>query len=290
MANSSVRQPFPFMQLPSELQISVYEVIFRDIVHQELALSLGGISGPRQYATIVRQIKPLAHTCRTIRRQSTQTYIKIAESIYQSMEREYQECKDLQARMRSLRLPCNPLKQAALACDMRIVNDISMIVKRIEKNIAQHQNNLHITAIESKLVEICTGVQIKLEDGAGLRASFKAEVQSHVGAELTDAGVRVMIKGIASIFAPLRASRRPGRSRCIPRFGLVKYVPAHGSGSKKQKERTYLEDCEHCRIMEELGSLQEGGFEFISTGEILYGVETQMKVRMRSCQYQQRLT
>lgn len=290
MANSEDRlqQVFPFMQLLPELRISIYELFFRNIVHQEL--SSGDVWGPNQYASMLVKINPLPHTCHAIRRESTQAFVATVNSMYRSMESEYQECKDLQARMQSLRLPCNPVRQAALACSMRTVNDFGTIVKRIEKNIARHQSNMDNIAIESKLAGICTGIQARLNDGAGVRASFQAEVKYQVGVNLTDAGVKVVIKSIASIFAPLRVSRRPTCSRRIPRFGLIKCLSTPRSRSKEQMDRTHMEDCEHCRIMEELGSLHEDRDEFVSTGEILYGVEVQMRVRVKVCECWRRLT
>lgn len=61
--------------------------------------------------------------------------------------------------------------------------------------------------IENKFVGIYAGVQSRLESGAGVRTAFKAEVALHIGVELSDDGVKAMIRGIVQIGASLKSVR-----------------------------------------------------------------------------------
>jgi len=71
----------------------------------------------------------------------------------------------------------------------------------------------------SHIPDIFAGIQRRLGDGVGVRASLKAEVRFAIGWDITNDDVDDMIKGIAKICAPLntrrglRSSDRPGSYR-----------------------------------------------------------------------------
>lgn len=69
---------------------------------------------------------------------------------------------------------------------------------------------------------ICASIQRRLENGDGVRTSFKAEVKLRADWEITNDEVAIMIKGVAALGASLKNIRGPDCDKRFRQFRVVK--------------------------------------------------------------------
>lgn len=80
---------------------------------------------------------------------------------------------------------------------------------------------------------ICDKIQKRLEGGAGVRTSFKAEVEERVRWKITDEDVAIIIDGITALGHALKNIRGPDPSNRLSIFRVVK----HKSRQKRRRSK-----------------------------------------------------
>jgi hypothetical protein len=85
---------------------------------------------------------------------------------------------------------------------------------------------------------IYASIQRRLEDGAGVRTSFKAQVRLLVGWEITNDEVAIMIKGVAALGASLKNIRESNCGNRLRDFRVVK----RKSTSKRSRSNTSCDE------------------------------------------------
>lgn len=91
-----------------------------------------------------------------------------------------------------------------------------------------------LTAAVKHFPEIYTRIQRRLKSGDGIRTSFKTEVKSLVGLDVTNNEVAIMIKGVAALGASLKTIRVSDSGNLLREFKVVK----RKSKSKRYRSKT----------------------------------------------------
>jgi hypothetical protein len=99
-----------------------------------------------------------------------------------------------------------------------------------------------VAAVEG-FPKMCAMIQCRLEDGDGVRTSFKTGVQKSVGWKITDHDVHIMIRNIAALGASLKTIRGSNCSSGRRSFRVVKKKSRpkrYRSNTSRSLPRTWL--------------------------------------------------
>jgi hypothetical protein len=192
--NNEPQKTFPFMKLPAELRCFIYEQVFLDIVQGAEAVAwLTRRSPCRNYEVIpIRDIiHTLPHTCHTIRTESTPIYANLMRTVLKQIQ--YERKRPTYLSVRRYGLSPEPCEHAIMHCKIYAFCHIGRILSHLLDNFKREQRRLARITIESRMLELCIGAQNRIQSGTGVRASFKAEVRSQCGVEISDGVVKSMI-------------------------------------------------------------------------------------------------
>lgn len=264
-SESKPQQAFPFMKLPPEIRLMIYEFAIRErieaierIEHVRTPNVRGMSVTAWLYAKLNLALKiegecakarapyigalALLQTSRLVFRES---YWALKKVVYCHLENMYLRSKRLEGEIQSLNTNkfLADCKYSLLLENQTCAHVIKTIASSGHKSttrlIKMDRGDRWariVVNVEHNFTGICAGVQGRLQRGAGVRTSFRFAVKSHTGVRMTNIDVKKIIKHIASVFAPLKTPRGGKGGNRHNNGKVVKQVTDSKSESKEWKQ------------------------------------------------------